>query len=53
MRRSPRAGGSGNVATYAIEKVHELGGTVVACSDSGGYVVDEKGIDLDVLKEVK
>ncbi len=45
--------GSGNVATYAIEKVHELGGTVIACSDSGGYVVDEKGIDLDVLKEVK
>ena len=45
--------GSGNVATYAIEKVHELGGTVVACSDSGGYVVDEKGIDLEVLKEVK
>ena len=45
--------GSGNVATYAIEKVHELGGTVIACSDSGGYVVDEKGIDLEVLKEVK
>lgn len=45
--------GSGNVATYAIEKVHELGGTVVACSDSGGHVVDEKGIDLDLLKEVK
>jgi glutamate dehydrogenase (NADP+) len=45
--------GSGNVATYAIEKVHELGGIVIACSDSVGYVVDEKGIDLDVLKEVK
>ncbi|KAA1418331.1 NADP-specific glutamate dehydrogenase [Mumia zhuanghuii] len=45
--------GSGNVATYAIEKVHELGGTVVACSDSSGYVVDEAGIDLDLLKEVK
>ena len=45
--------GSGNVATYAIEKVHELGGTVVGCSDSGGYVVDEAGIDLDLLKEVK
>jgi len=45
--------GSGNVATYAIEKVHQLGGTVVACSDSGGYVVDEAGIDLDLLKEVK
>ncbi|MBW9205893.1 NADP-specific glutamate dehydrogenase [Mumia sp. zg.B17] len=45
--------GSGNVATYAIEKVHELGGTVVACSDSSGYVVDEDGIDVDILKEVK
>ncbi len=45
--------GSGNVAIYAIEKVHELGGTVVACSDSGGYVVDEKGIDLDLVKEIK
>jgi glutamate dehydrogenase (NADP+) len=45
--------GSGNVAIYAIEKVHQLGGTVVACSDSGGYVVDPAGIDLDLLKEVK
>lgn len=45
--------GSGNVAIYAIEKVQELGGTVVACSDSGGYVVDEKGIDVALLKEIK
>jgi len=45
--------GSGNVALYAIEKVHQLGGRVVACSDSGGYVVDEAGIDLDLLKEIK
>ncbi len=45
--------GSGNVAVYAIEKVRELGGVVVACSDSSGYVVDEKGIDLDLLKQVK
>ncbi|MEC5185597.1 glutamate dehydrogenase (NADP+) [Cryobacterium sp. MP_3.1] len=45
--------GSGNVAIYAIEKVHQLGGTVIACSDSGGYVVDPSGIDLAVLKEVK
>lgn len=45
--------GSGNVAIYAIEKVHELGGTVVACSDSSGYVVDERGIDLELLKEIK
>ena len=45
--------GSGNVAIYAIEKVHELGGRVLACSDSSGYVVDEQGIDLDLLKDVK
>ncbi len=45
--------GSGNVAVYGIEKVHQLGGTVVACSDSTGYVVDEDGIDLAVLKQVK
>ena len=45
--------GSGNVAIYAIEKVHQFGGRVVACSDSDGYVVDEAGIDLDLLKEIK
>lgn len=45
--------GSGNVAIYAVEKVHQLGGTVVACSDSSGYIVDEKGIDLELLKEIK
>ncbi|GAA2760925.1 NADP-specific glutamate dehydrogenase [Actinopolymorpha rutila] len=45
--------GSGNVAIYAIEKVHQLGGIVVACSDSDGYVVDEKGIDVELLKEIK
>ncbi|WP_243064269.1 NADP-specific glutamate dehydrogenase [Humibacter sp. RRB41] len=45
--------GSGNVAIYAIEKVHQLGGRVVACSDSDGYIVDEAGIDLDLLKEIK
>jgi glutamate dehydrogenase (NADP+) len=45
--------GSGNVAIYAIEKIHELGGTVVACSDSSGFVVDEQGIDLELLKDIK
>ncbi|WP_433352584.1 NADP-specific glutamate dehydrogenase [Microtetraspora malaysiensis] len=45
--------GSGNVAIYTIEKVRQLGGLVVACSDSSGYVIDEKGIDLDLLKQVK
>ncbi|PSL08257.1 glutamate dehydrogenase (NADP+) [Haloactinopolyspora alba] len=45
--------GSGNVAIYAIEKVHQLGGTVVACSDSSGYVVDHDGIDVELLRELK
>ncbi|SHI74381.1 glutamate dehydrogenase (NADP+) [Clostridium cavendishii DSM 21758] len=45
--------GSGNVATYAIQKVQELGGLVVACSDSTGYVYDENGINLNTLKEIK
>ncbi|WP_232678325.1 NADP-specific glutamate dehydrogenase [Nocardioides sp. R-C-SC26] len=45
--------GSGNVAIYAIEKLQQLGAVVVACSDSGGYVVDEAGIDLALLKDVK
>jgi glutamate dehydrogenase (NADP+) len=45
--------GSGNVAIYAIEKVEQLGGRAIACSDSDGYVLDEAGIDLDLLKQVK
>ncbi|MFJ9553554.1 NADP-specific glutamate dehydrogenase [Nocardiopsis sp. NPDC101807] len=45
--------GSGNVAVYSVEKAQQLGATVIACSDSGGYVVDEKGIDLDLLKQIK
>ncbi|WP_157571187.1 NADP-specific glutamate dehydrogenase [Nocardioides insulae] len=45
--------GSGNVAIYAAEKAIQLGAHVVACSDSGGYVVDEAGLDLDLLREIK
>ncbi|MBX6769483.1 MAG: NADP-specific glutamate dehydrogenase, partial [Actinomadura rubrobrunea] len=45
--------GSGNVAIYTVEKAQALGANVITVSDSGGYVVDEKGIDLDLLKEVK
>lgn len=45
--------GSGNVAIYTMEKILEFGGTIVACSDSNGYVVDESGIDLDLVKEIK
>lgn len=47
------ASGAGNVSIYTMEKVSELGGRVIACSDSDGYVVDEAGIDLDLLKEIK
>ncbi|GAA0341820.1 glutamate dehydrogenase, NADP-specific [Micropruina glycogenica] len=45
--------GSGNVAIYAVEKAQALGAKVIAMSDSSGYVVDETGIDLEVLKDVK
>lgn len=45
--------GAGNVAIHAIEKIAEFGGRVVACSDSSGYVVDDRGIDLALLKEIK
>jgi glutamate dehydrogenase (NADP+) len=45
--------GSGNVAIYAAEKATQLGGRVVTVSDSSGYVVDEAGIDVELLKQVK
>ncbi|TVQ89896.1 MAG: NADP-specific glutamate dehydrogenase [Chromatiaceae bacterium] len=45
--------GSGNVAVYAIEKAMALGARVIACSDSDGVIVDQDGIDLDLLKQIK
>jgi glutamate dehydrogenase (NADP+) len=45
--------GAGNVAIYTIEKIHQLGGKVVACSDSNGYVYDKKGIDIKLVKQLK
>lgn len=45
--------GAGNVAIYAIEKAAELGGRVVACSDSCGVVFDEQGIDVETIKQLK
>ena len=45
--------GSGNVAIYATQKATELGGKVVALSDSNGYIYDENGINLDVVKQIK
>jgi glutamate dehydrogenase (NADP+) len=51
--RTVAVSGSGNVAIYAVEKAHQLGARVVACSDSEGYVVDERGLDLELLQQVK
>ena len=45
--------GAGNVATYAIEKLYHLGAIPVSCSDSRGTIYHEKGIDLDLLKDIK
>ncbi|WP_102192423.1 NADP-specific glutamate dehydrogenase [Microbacterium aurantiacum] len=45
--------GSGNVAIYAIEKATQLGATAVTASDSSGYVVDDAGIDLALLRQLK
>lgn len=45
--------GSGNVAIYAIQKAHQLGGKVVTCSDSTGWIYDPEGIDVEVLKDIK
>ena len=45
--------GSGNVAIYAISKLQELGGKVVACSDSNGFIHDPDGLDLALIKQIK
>ncbi|MFX0593959.1 NADP-specific glutamate dehydrogenase [Melissospora conviva] len=45
--------GSGNVAIYAAEKAQQLGAVVIGCSDSSGYIRDDKGLDLELLKEIK
>ncbi|WP_037368211.1 NADP-specific glutamate dehydrogenase [Amycolatopsis orientalis] len=51
--RTAVVSGSGNVAYHAIAKLRELGAKPVACSDSGGYIHDPRGIDLEVLHELK
>ncbi len=45
--------GAGNVAIYAAEKVCQLGGKVITMSDSNGCIIDEEGVDLDLVKEIK
>ena len=45
--------GSGNVAIYAMEKAAQLGAKVISCSDSAGYIIDENGIDVEAVKQIK
>ena len=45
--------GSGNVAIYAAQKATEMGATVIAMSDSNGYIHDENGVNLTVIKRLK
>ncbi|MBQ4132347.1 MAG: NADP-specific glutamate dehydrogenase [Desulfovibrionaceae bacterium] len=45
--------GSGNVAIYTVEKLHELGARPVTVSDSGGFIYDPNGIDIELLKQIK
>lgn len=45
--------GSGNVAIYAAEKVTQLGGKVVALSDSDGYIYHKNGINPESIKKIK
>jgi len=45
--------GAGNVAIYAIEKLYQLGATPISCSDSGGTLYHESGIDLALIKQIK
>ena len=45
--------GSGNVALYAAQKAISLGATVLAMSDSTGYVYDPNGIDFETMRQLK
>ena len=45
--------GSGNVAIYACENATQLGAKVITMSDSNGYIIDNNGIDLDLIKQLK
>ena len=44
--------GSGNVAIYAIQKVSQLGGKVIAASDTRGWIEDPEGIDYKILEDI-
>ena len=45
--------GAGNVALHVIEKLYQVGAVPVSCSDSKGTIYDARGVDLDLLKEIK
>ena len=45
--------GAGNVAIHAIEKLLQIGALPVSCSDSNGTIYDSRGIDLELLKQIK
>ncbi|WP_018946530.1 NADP-specific glutamate dehydrogenase [Thioalkalivibrio sp. AKL17] len=45
--------GAGNVAIFATQKAQQLGAKVIACSDSRGVILDEDGLDLDLLRQIK
>lgn len=45
--------GSGNVALHAAEKAKELGATVIAMSDSTNAIYDPKGLDINLIKDIK
>jgi glutamate dehydrogenase (NADP+) len=50
--KSVAVSGSGNVATYAVQKATELGAKVVTLSDSGGFIHDPDGIDEEKLAHI-
>jgi glutamate dehydrogenase (NADP+) len=45
--------GSGNVAIYTVEKAQQNGAKVITMSDSNGYILDEAGIDIELMKQIK
>jgi len=45
--------GAGNVATFCVEKLFELGATVISMSDSGGSVIEENGFTPEQFKQIR
>jgi len=45
--------GAGNVAIHTIEKLYAMGAKPVTCTDSKGTIYDPRGVDLELLKELK